>query len=63
MHDLGVLTRGTALVGMFVGCYMPLYAFALFLPSIVLEVRLFLPSLFNWISLSSVSSSSVSSFL
>jgi hypothetical protein len=47
MHDLLVLTRATTLVGMYVGCDMPLYAFALFLPSIIHEVRLSLPSARN----------------
>ena len=47
-HDLSVthsnaqlgLTGATILVGMYIGCLMPLYAFALFLPSIIHEVRL-----------------------
>ena len=35
---------GATIVGMYVGCDMPLYAFALFLPSIIHEVRLSLSS-------------------
>jgi hypothetical protein len=38
------LTGATPLVGMYVGCDMPLYAFALFLPSIIHEVRLSMSS-------------------
>ena len=62
-NALLVLTRPTTLVGMFVGCDMPLYAFALFLPSIIHEVCLFLPSVRNRISLSFVSFSLVSLLL
>ena len=40
MHGFLELTGATTLVGMFVGIGMPLYAFALFLPSIIHEVRL-----------------------
>ena len=40
MHGFRELTGATTLVGMFAGIGMPLHAFALFLPSIIHEVRL-----------------------
>ena len=53
-----VLTRATTLVGMYVGSIMPLYAFSLFLPSILHGVRHRSVIEFPY----RVSSSSVSSF-
>ena len=61
MHSFLKLTDVT-LVGMYMGCDMPLYAFSLFLPTIIKEVRLFLPSVRTRI-LHHVSSSLVSLIL
>ncbi len=44
MHGFLGLTGATILVGIYIGCDMPLYAFAFFLPSIVNQVRLSLSS-------------------
>ena len=44
MHGFLGLTDASILVSIYIGCDMPLYAFALFLPSIINEVRLTLSS-------------------